>query len=147
MNIRPYAPADFERLYAVDQAAFSPDLAYSRRELRFYLAGRRALALVAEEEGQIAGFVIAGLASRGRGHIVTLDVPPEGQGKGIGSRLLAAAEERLFNRGARAILLETVAGEEGARGFYERHGYVVVQEIPGYYNGERDAFRMVKRAG
>ncbi|HVT19706.1 MAG TPA: GNAT family N-acetyltransferase [Thermoanaerobaculia bacterium] len=144
MRIRDYLPSDFERLYEIDHAAFSAELAYSREELAHYVAARGGRTVVAEEGGGIVGFAVGG-GRRGLGHIVTLDVAPQWQRQGIGSRLLAELEASLARQGARAIALETAVGEEGARHFYEKHGYVVVERIRGYYDGGLDAFLMIKR--
>lgn len=58
-----------------------------------------------------------------RGLIVNLYVVPEARDQGIGSRLLAAAEERLREAGVDTVTLEVMAANEDARRFYERHGY------------------------
>jgi ribosomal-protein-alanine N-acetyltransferase len=145
VTLRDYEPRDFERLFEIDRAAFSADLAYSRAELRSYLRGPRCRTLIAEDEGVIVGFAIGCPERAGFGHLVTLDVWPDRQREGLGSRLLLAIEELLATLGSRAVVLETAADEDGARRFYERHGYNVVRRIAGYYNGRRDAWMMVKR--
>lgn len=142
--LRDYSPHDFERLHAIDQAAFPPELAYSRAELATYLALPGAHTLVAEAGGEVAGFVL-GLRRRREGHVVTLDVMPRRQREGLGGRLLAAIEAWMWAGGARRISLETLAGEEGARAFYEKHGYAVKRRLRGYYDGTLDAWSMVKR--
>ncbi|HEX5759013.1 MAG TPA: GNAT family N-acetyltransferase [Thermoanaerobaculia bacterium] len=142
--IRDARPEDFDRLLAIDRAAFPPALAYSRRELAAWMGGRGCRTLVAEEAGEVVGFVLACLARRGLAHLVTLDVAPERQRGGLGGRLLAAAEEMLWAAGARAIELETPVGEAGARAFYERHGYRVLRRLPRYYRRALDAWAMVK---
>jgi ribosomal protein S18 acetylase RimI-like enzyme len=143
--IREYRPEDFERLYRIDQAAFDPALAYSRVELRSFVVARRSRTLVAEEEGEVVGFVNALCVQREWGVVITLDVAPERQRLGVGSRLLAAIEEWLRGEGVRVVGLETPADESGARQFYERHGYQLGRRVRGYYHGRLDAFSMVKR--
>jgi ribosomal protein S18 acetylase RimI-like enzyme len=78
------------------------------------------------------------------GHIITIDVMPHRQRQRIGSRLLAEIESWCWERGAEAIYLETPVDDDGARGFYEKHKYFVFERIEGYYNGELDAFVMMK---
>jgi ribosomal protein S18 acetylase RimI-like enzyme len=143
--VREYRPEDFERLYQIDHAAFAPALAYSRPELRYYLTSRRSHTLVAEEDGEVVGFVNARCAQRGWGMVTTLDVAPGRQRQGIGARLLAAIEEWLAAQGVRVVALETPADESGARQFYEKHGYQLGGRVRGYYHGRLDAFSMVKR--
>jgi [ribosomal protein S18]-alanine N-acetyltransferase len=145
--VRAYRAADFERLYRIDQAAFVPELAYSRSELRYYLAARRGRTLVAEMDDVVVGFVIARLMQRGWGTVITLDVMPGWQRRGVGGRLLAAIESWLATAGVQVVALETPADESGARQFYEKHGYRVGGRVPGYYHGRLDAFGMVKRLG
>jgi ribosomal protein S18 acetylase RimI-like enzyme len=145
MIIREYRPADFGRLYEIDHAAFAPALAYSRSELRYYVQARRGKTLVAETDGEVAGFVIARCAQRSWGTIVTLDVAPSRQRQGIGRRLMAAIEEWLAGEGVRVVSLETPADESGARQFYEKDGYLLGNLMRGYYNGRLDAYAMFKR--
>jgi ribosomal-protein-alanine N-acetyltransferase len=48
-TLRSYVPADFEKLYEIDQACYEPEIAYSRRELRNYLRFPGAECVVAED--------------------------------------------------------------------------------------------------
>lgn len=145
MNLRDYEPRDFESLFEIDRAAFASDLAYSRAELRFYVRSPRCRTLVAEDGGEVVGFAIGCMERAGSGHLVTLDVRPGHQRQGTGRRLLRGIEEKLAAMGATAFFLETPAEEDGARSFYEKQGYLVIRRERGYYNGRRDAWRMVKR--
>ena len=58
-----------------------------------------------------------------RGAIENIYVRPEHRGRGVGSDLLATAEEQLFEAGVDRIRLEVLAPNEDARRFYARHGY------------------------
>lgn len=60
-----------------------------------------------------------------RGVVENLYVRPGNRNEGIGSLLLAAAEDRLSDRGADVVTLEAMAGNDAARRFYERAGYAV----------------------
>ncbi len=146
VKIRAYRPDDFDRLYEIDHAAFVEEYAFSTEELREYIEADWCQTLVAEEGGETVGFVIGGLeeSGNGAGHIVTLDVVPGRQRGGIGRLLMAAIEDWLWDEKARAVLLETVADETGARGFYEKIGYELVECLPSYYENGNDAYRMVK---
>jgi ribosomal-protein-alanine N-acetyltransferase len=144
MNIRPYSPADLWRLHAIDQAAFEPSLAWTLSELRSFIAWPHSCTLVAEHENEPIGFVTASLVKSNTGHISTLDVLPAWQRQGVGSQLLAAIEEWLWKRGAKRVLLETSVGTEGAREFYERYGYAVVDRLANYYGRRRDAWLMAR---
>lgn len=85
--------------------------------------------LVAREAGKVVGFASFHPETGGyaddvdRGIVENLYVVPDRRGEGIGSDLLAAAEERLFDRGCDVIALEVMAGNKRAREFYRRRGY------------------------
>ena len=55
--------------------------------------------------------------------------------KGVGSALLAEAERRARQAGARLMLIETASGDdfEATRGFYTQRGYAQEATIRGYY--------------
>jgi ribosomal protein S18 acetylase RimI-like enzyme len=144
--IREYDRADFERLYKIDHAAFSDDIAYSRLELQYYLQSRKCRTLVSEDGGEIVGFVVGCSEPRKLGHIITIDVIPHRQHQQIGSRLLDEIEQWLWRQGVEAIYLETPVDDAGARGFYDKHGYFVFDRFEGYYNDSLDAFVMMKTA-
>jgi ribosomal protein S18 acetylase RimI-like enzyme len=145
IEIRPYRPSDLRRLHAIDQAAFDPSLAWSLEELRGFVSWRRAHTLVAESEGVIVAFASGLITRTGIGHVTTLDVLPAAQRQGLGSRLLAVLESWLWAQGVRLILLETVVGPAGARAFYEKHGYVVLERLPRHYGNGRDGYLMAKK--
>lgn len=146
MEIRDYKLADFERLYQIDHEAFSEEIAYSHLELQYYLRSRKCHTLVAEDDGVIIGFVIGCSEPRKLGHIISIDVTPHRQRQHIGSRLLAEIEAWLWQKGAEAIYLETPVDDTGARGFYDKHSYFVLEQIEGYYHGTLDALVMMKTA-
>lgn len=84
----------------------------------------------AEDPDRIVGFVSFGPDAGGyeqdvdRGVVENIYVDPAYRGEGRGSELLAAAERRLFESGCDRVSLEVMATNEGARGFYDRMGYV-----------------------
>jgi len=146
IRIREYKAADFERLYEIDQAAFEHGIAYSHLELQYYLRNRASRTLIAEDEGDVIGFVIGKSEPKKLGHIITIDVTPHRQRQAVGSRLLSEIETWLWSRGAEAIYLETPVDDKGAQGFYEKHGYFILERIENYYNDSLDGFVMMKTA-
>ena len=139
-TIREYRKTDFPRLWKIDQECFPRGISYSQPELLFYMQRPRAFTLVVElaggeagssTNGVTAGFIVA---EAGRaGHIITLDVLKEFRRNGLGSRLLAAAEERLRSGGCASVILETAVDNAAALAFYKRHQYFLVKTIPQYY--------------
>jgi ribosomal-protein-alanine N-acetyltransferase len=143
MQLRPYAPADLAELYAIDQACYEPGIAYSRAELRWYLAQRGAKCIIAESGGEIAGFILTA-DSGPRAYIVTIDVPEPWRRRGVGTALLAEIEAQLAAGGVRLVELETATTNEAAVAFWQRHGYRTVGMRKGYYLGRLDAYSMRK---
>jgi ribosomal-protein-alanine N-acetyltransferase len=142
--LRPFRPADLDTLWRIDQECFPPGIAYSRSELVHYVKQHGAFTVVGEKDGVITGYVVA--ESRGnRGHIITIDVLPPARRGGLGSKLIAAAEEHLRAAGCSTVSLETAVDNDAALAFYERHGYAVVGTIPRYYAASLDALRMEKQ--
>jgi len=91
------------------------------------------LGLVAEEAGRIVGFVV--YTVRGTfvhsGYVRSVAVAPEAQGRGVGARLMDAAEAAILVYGPNVFLL-VATWNAGARRFYERRGYQRIGEITDY---------------
>jgi ribosomal protein S18 acetylase RimI-like enzyme len=62
-------------------------------------------------------------------------VERERQGRGIGTTVLAAVEQRLTTQNARLVVVETSSRTDyrPTRAFYETRGYTRTATIPGYY--------------
>jgi ribosomal protein S18 acetylase RimI-like enzyme len=56
------------------------------------------------------------------GEVESLALLPGERGRGIGTLLLDCAEAILADRGARDVVIGVLAGNDGARRFYERRG-------------------------
>lgn len=85
--------------------------------------------------------VIGGLLGHTRWgwmHIEKLWLSEEARGHGLGTRLMAAAEELATRRGCTGVMLHTF--EHQARPFYERLGYRLFGTIEGYPAGTRQHY-------
>jgi ribosomal-protein-alanine N-acetyltransferase len=142
--IRDFRPEDFEILWRIDQECFPPGIAYSKEELKAYIRSRGSFTLVAcdSERGTPKAFIVVHAGSVG--HIVTIDVVSSVRRAGLGSLLMAAAEERLRAAGVRALGLETAVDNATALAFYKRHGFSVVRTWPRYYSNGVDALVLKK---
>lgn len=144
-SIRPYQSEDFDQLWRIDQECFAAGIAYSRQELASYINHAHAFTLVAEDNGQITGFIVAESDPAAVGHIMTIDVRPSLQHSGLGSKLLELAEQRLRKERCQSVLLEVAVNNLPALAFYKHHGYAVLETIPRYYLDSVDALVMGKR--
>lgn len=89
---------------------------------------RLGAAWVAEDQGSLSGYLIAVmvLSVEHQGIMAEIDeffVLPEARTRGVGARLLAAAEAALASRGCVRLQLQLGKGNEAARTFYEHRGY------------------------
>ena len=75
-----------------------------------------------------AGFMILNMKGAFVGYIQTICIAPEFRGKGIGSRLLEFAENRIFSESPNVFLCVS-SFNGGARRLYERAGYETIGEL------------------
>lgn len=88
---------------------------------------------VADDGVRLVGFVeylVRGTFGHS-GYVWAIGVAPDAQGRGVGGRLMDAAEAAIFEAGPNVFLLVT-AGNEGAQRFYERRGYRRIGELADY---------------
>jgi GNAT superfamily N-acetyltransferase len=84
-------------------------------------------AFVAEQDGRIVGFVMAGEEREGtgdRGEVYAIYVDPDRWGAGAGRQLMDAAVGHLTAAGPRPVVLWALDGNERADRFYRRYGFV-----------------------
>ncbi len=99
--------------------------------------GHRSLCLVAEEGGEILGFLISWPVADEL-HIGNIAVAAGCWDRGVGTELIRTALEEAVEGGAAIATLEVRASNARAIALYERHGFRPVAVRKGYYadNGE-----------
>lgn len=157
--LRTNRPDDFDALHRIDVSCYSSDVAYSRSELRTYMAFPGAEVVVAEIAGEVStvpdgqsgaeqarriiGFCLS--VHRGAdGHIITMDVLKGWRRHGVGSALLAESEKRLARAGVDRVELETATDNAAGIAFWRKHGYRANGVKRGYYPRGVDAYAMAK---
>ena len=93
------------------------------------------------------GTIVAGMHGwtwGGTGFVQTIWVHETLRHRGLGSRVLAAAEAEAIRRGCHQMHLDTHSYQ--ARAFYRRHGYEVIGELPGWPGDDVRTF-LRKRLG
>jgi ribosomal protein S18 acetylase RimI-like enzyme len=83
---------------------------------------------VAADESSAQGFVVLSMAGAFRGYIRTVCVRADRRGAGLGRRLIAFAEERIFADSPNVFMCVSTFNHAAQR-LYERLGYVVVGEL------------------
>jgi ribosomal protein S18 acetylase RimI-like enzyme len=105
-----------------------------------YLDGRLLCVAVREDGGDLRAGLF-GWTWGGCGYIDLLWVRSDQRGSGLGSRLLATAEEEMARRGCDRVVLSTHSFQ--APGFYARFGYEECGRARGYPRGH-DQIYLVK---
>lgn len=100
---------------------------------------------VARQNGTPRGFIILLLHGAFVGYIQVLCVGAETRGSGVGSRLIAFAEERIF-RDFPNVFLCVSDFNTRARSLYERLGYKLVGELTDYVTRGHSEF-LLRKAG
>jgi ribosomal protein S18 acetylase RimI-like enzyme len=101
-------------------------------QCRAFCANREYLLYVAHANGEPCGFMLMhrrGLASSP--YITVLAVAKEFRSQGVGSQMLAFAED-FFRKDARHLFLCVSSFNTRAQAFYARHGFAAVGELNDY---------------
>jgi ribosomal protein S18 acetylase RimI-like enzyme len=91
--------------------------------------------LIAEHKGTRAGFILMldtmpdEVTRMPQGFVAYMAVEPSHRGNGIGSRLLAAAEDEARRRGLPYMGLMVTEDNAAARALYERAGYLTERRL------------------
>jgi len=145
--VRLYRAADFKALYAIEERCFEPLFRFPRAYMRQLLHRTRAAKWVAEEEGKLAGFAIAGWTAKKQNRAVyidTIEVDPPWRRRGIAAELLRRVEASACAAGSRAIWLHVDEENEGAIRMYESAGYFRQGREENYYPQGRAAWILAK---
>lgn len=76
-------------------------------------------------------FLVLDMHGAFAGYLQTICVRADARGQGLGTRLLAWAEDRIFRESPNVFLCVS-SFNDGARRLYERLGYAVVGTLPDY---------------
>lgn len=145
--IRTATPLDVTALVPIENRAFRSDR-FSPRTFRYLLSKANATTLVDvddDDPAKVRAYATL-LFSRGTSlaRLYSIAVAPEYQGRGIGWRLLNAAEQAALDRDAVYMRLEVRADDPATQAFYERAGFRKFGVQSHYYDDNADAVRMEK---
>ena len=148
MLYRPYQPADFPMLYAVEKLCFEPPFRFSRAYMRALVRNPNAATWIVEENSELAGFaIVEWLPDEDpcTAYIQTIEVHPAWRCRGIAANLLRHVENSASAAGVSSIWLHVDTENAAAVHLYEAHGYARKGREEHYYARTRAAFVYAKR--
>ncbi|MBI3073971.1 MAG: GNAT family N-acetyltransferase [Deltaproteobacteria bacterium] len=137
----------FIRLFDTDDAR------HAKNYFKWYLAKARPaghLNLVAEERKTllgVGGFEPADDEAENVYWISWFYVHPDHHGTGVGTKIMRAVSRAVAEVGGRKLYVDVSANEsyEGARRFYDRHGFEIEATLRDYYAEGEDCVYMAKK--
>ena len=130
-DIRLFTMDDYDMVYALWLSCAGMglnNLDDSREGIEKYLARNPETCFVAEEDGNIAGVIIAGNDGR-RGYIYHTAVSPDYRRRGIGSKLVDEALKALKELGINKVALVVFSRNEHGNAFWEKVGFNVRDDL------------------
>ncbi|HEU5461250.1 MAG TPA: N-acetyltransferase [Nitrososphaeraceae archaeon] len=110
--------------------------------------------IVAEIKNQIVGYIMCKiefgfsnfrkLGFVKKGHVVSVAVLEEHQGKGVGTALMLEGMKGVIIRKSDEIYLEVRVSNESAVQLYKKLGFIIKSRLKSYYRDGEDAFLMAK---
>jgi ribosomal-protein-alanine N-acetyltransferase len=128
--LQPLGPLDLAVAAAVHAGCF--ESAWNEAAMTEVLAMPGSFGALALVGDQPVGLVIV-LAVATEAEILTLAVLPKFRRRGMASRLLAWAIDRLSGSGSQRLLLEVAEDNVAARALYGKVGFAQVGHRPSYY--------------
>jgi ribosomal protein S18 acetylase RimI-like enzyme len=137
--------ADVPALLDLENQVFVTDR-LTRRAFRRFLGSSSAVLLIAEQDGRLAGYALVLFRPNSSiARLYSVAVRPQLERRGIGSSLIAAAEDAASQRFCTRLRLEV--NEANARGIarYRQSGYDLLGRHFDYYDDHTHALRFEKR--
>ena len=125
ITVRPATLCDLPLLLSAEAACFSDP--FSENAIRGFYQNGWGLSLIAEEEGEPLGYLLATLID-GEGEVARVAALPERRRRGAAEALL-----RHLLSLSESCYLEVRRSNAPARALYEKLGFVPVGERKGYY--------------
>ena len=142
-RLRTARAGDVDGILALERSF--PGDRMSARSVRRFIGAPGACVRVAAVGTRIAGALVLLLRRNSCwARIYSVAVDPDFRGRGIGRRLVLAAEADARRRGCAGVTLEVREDNAAARALYEQMGYRVDAVLPGYYEDAAPGIRLRK---
>jgi GNAT superfamily N-acetyltransferase len=131
MRIRPLLSTDAEAVdELLNQLGYPQDGAATAARLQAWNDDPSSVAFAAELDGEVLGLIAVHVCpfferTGSWGRIVALIVAEQARGRGVGGRLMTAAEAFAVSRGCVRMEVTSSDHRAAAHEFYERRGYEV----------------------
>jgi ribosomal-protein-alanine N-acetyltransferase len=134
VRIVPMQRAHLREVHRIDTLVYPKPwtLNLFRQELAMTSSRVYIVAELADRQAGHAGMMVVA----GEGHITTVAVDPELQGRGIATRLMVSLHRTAIERGIAAMTLEVRVGNDRAADLYRRFGYAPAGIRRNYYSEE-----------
>ena len=146
--LRSANEADLPAIVALENLSFPlAGERFDERRLRRVTGDPRFLVTVAEQNGQVLGWVAGFARTRGSvpwGRVYAIAVDPRARGQKLGRRLMENIIGALVQCGAARIFLEVRPDNHAAISLYRKLGFVSCRPLPNYYGKGVAALRMVR---
>ena len=117
------------------------DIPWPPSEMAKLLAMPGSLTITALEGEEPVAFVLVRTAAD-EAEIITIATRPFAQRRGIAKKLLTGLSSQLARQAIASVFLEVAAGNQAARGLYEKCGFATVASRAKYYANRDDALVM-----
>lgn len=135
ITVQHASQKDLETLYKIEKECFTHE-AFSKEQIAHFLKASNAVSLMAQVDGETAGFITGSIEQHGKtriGYIYTIDVTSRYRRIGVGLKLLEEMEKDFIRKGAEACFLEVRFNNLAARKLYRKHGYIELGKLNNYY--------------
>jgi ribosomal-protein-alanine acetyltransferase len=147
VTLRQALPSDIPALLAIEERCFVTDR-LTRRSFHYLLTRANATALVEVHGGAIAGYALVLFhAGTSLARLYSFAVDPAFRGRGVGQRLLSAAEQAARAHDCIHLRLEVRRDNAAAIALYKKNGYREFGVYTDYYEDHMEALRLEKRLG
>ncbi|MBZ0116723.1 MAG: GNAT family N-acetyltransferase [Sandaracinaceae bacterium] len=128
MKIRGIAKADFDHVVAVLDRWWGGPSSERAHPVFFYELGEQAL--IAEEDGEMVGFLLGFIAPTApkTAYVHLVGIHPDRRRRGVGKELYERFAERAREAGAARVKAITTVGNEGSVRFHEALGFTVTED-------------------
>lgn len=101
---------------------------WSRERLRTVITDKQSIALVADLNGRVIGFITVEPHGDHEAELTRLYVDPQARSAGVGRALWASSLERLHDQGVESVLVNVFGDNRDGRRFYEEIGFILIEE-------------------